>query len=1041
MTEPFKKKMDNPTFSQQKVRFCQLIMAAIACLLLIPLSAFAQNNKDAAQQTNATNKGMLYQGEVIDDDNQPLVGVSVADKDGKVVAMTDANGQFTAWLPTANATLSFSYVSMKKQSLRMQPGKRYTVRMQADAHQLGETVVTGIYTRKKESFTGSAASYRQEELKAIGNQNILQSLSALDPSFVIAENNLAGSNPNATMKVSINGTTSINGLSDAYGNDPDRPLFILDGFETTLERISDLSMDRVESITILKDAASTAIYGSKAANGVIVVETKKPEAGKLHFTYNGNFQMSWADLSDYNLMNASEKLEFEKRSGHYGLLDHEGEILNDVNRAIYYSRYERVAAGLNSYWMNEPLRLGFAQDHSFNAEGGDAAFRYGLTFRYKDNKGVMKNSGRQNIDGSLVLSYRIDKFNFTNQTHIYYTTTDNNVVPFRDFVSANPYYAKRDENGEVYKVLESYQGVNGTTQHVYNPLWDFNQKSFDRSNDLNINNNFNVEYQPLAGLRLTGRFGFTAARGTSETFKSPFSSGFTSTPELKRGSYSNRINNNTSFNGSFMASYGGMLGVHTYNIVAGAQAYGRKNTSDSYAVRGYINDQFSNPNFSNGYPEGGKPSSNIDKMRSASFYMNGNYAYDMRYLIDFNLRSDGASVFGVNNPFSTTYSVGVAWNIHNEHFFKKNNIVNNLKLRYTFGRPGNDNISAKLANNVYNYYTANANPFGLAAIVSQWGNKDLKWKRTLTHNFGLNALLLNNRLSLVVDYSIRKADPELIPVEQPTSTGVETIPMNIGATDNRSLSIALGYDVIRQKDLTWRVTANLLHATTTYYNIGDILEKLNEQGRASQSLTRYYDGASTTALWTVKSLGIDPMTGNELFLKRDGTYTYKWNANEEMVCGDTTPDAQGNLGTTIRWKGFSLGLNFSYRFGAQATLNTLLTKVENISEAAIKYNQDRRALHDRWKQPGDKAKFKRIDDTSTTNISSRFVADDNTLECNSINLGYENTTAQWLKIVGLNALYCRIYANNLFRLSTIKEERGLDYPFSRSVSASIGLRF
>lgn len=343
MTEPFKKKMDNPTFSQQKVRFCQLIMAAIACLLLIPLSAIAQNNKDAAQQTNATNKGMLYQGEVIDDDNQPLVGVSVADKDGKVVAMTDANGQFTAWLPTANATLSFSYVSMKKQSLRMQPGKRYTVRMQADAHQLGETVVTGIYTRKKESFTGSAASYRQEELKAIGNQNILQSLSALDPSFVIAENNLAGSNPNATMKVSINGTTSINGLSDAYGNDPDRPLFILDGFETTLERISDLSMDRVESITILKDAASTAIYGSKAANGVIVVETKKPEAGKLHFTYNGNFQMSWADLSDYNLMNASEKLEFEKRSGHYGLLDHEGEILNDVNRAIYYSRYERVA--------------------------------------------------------------------------------------------------------------------------------------------------------------------------------------------------------------------------------------------------------------------------------------------------------------------------------------------------------------------------------------------------------------------------------------------------------------------------------------------------------------------------------------------------------------------------------------------------------------------------------------------------------------------------------------------------------------------------
>ena len=224
MTEPFKKKMEDLPFSCTKASFCQLIMAAIVGILLLPQSAFAQENKDATQQANATNRGMLYQGEVIDDEGQPLVGVAVANKDGKVVAMTDVNGIFKVWMPTANVTLSFSYVSMKKQTLRMQPGKKYTVRMQADAHQLGETVVTGIYTRKKESFTGSAASYRQEELKAIGNQNILQSLSALDPSFVIAENNLAGSNPNATMKVSINGTTSINGLSDAYGNDPDRPL-------------------------------------------------------------------------------------------------------------------------------------------------------------------------------------------------------------------------------------------------------------------------------------------------------------------------------------------------------------------------------------------------------------------------------------------------------------------------------------------------------------------------------------------------------------------------------------------------------------------------------------------------------------------------------------------------------------------------------------------------------------------------------------------------------------------------------------------------
>ena len=1015
-----------------------LLGCAIASLCPIAQQVSAQNANVASKQVGAANE--LYRGVVVDDEDQPLVGVSVTDKKGKMLAVTDENGEFRALLPAGQSTLTFSYVGMKKQQVRMSHGKKNTVRMQLDANSIGETVVTGIYTRKKESFTGSASSYRSEDLKAIGNQNVLQSLSALDPSFVIVENNLSGSDPNAAMNININGTTSINGLSDKYGTDPDRPLFILDGFETTLERISDMSMDRIESITILKDAASTAIYGSKAANGVVVVETKKPEAGKLRFSYNGSYNLSWADLHDYNLMNASEKLQFEKLSGYYGKLDDNGEILNDLQRSVYYSRYKNVVAGLNSYWMNEPLRTGFSHDHSFNAEGGDSAFRYGLTLRYRDNAGVMKNSDRQNIDGSVDLSYRIDKFNFSNQTNVYYTKIDNNVVPFSEFSQANPYYAKRDADGEVYRVLESYETINGT-QYVYNPLWNYQQKSFNRGDEIQFNNNFNIEYRPIPALRLTGRFGFTTSRGKSEVFRSPYDTSFANVEEIKRGNYTRTDNNDTSYDGSLIASYGGMAGVHTYNLVGGAQISERNNSSASNSTRGYISDKFWNPNFSNGYAENSRPTSSITKTRSASFYLNGNYAYDMRYLLDFNVRSDGASVFGVNNPFSTTYSFGVAWNIHNEHFFKKNKYVNNLKLRYTFGNPGNQNVNAKLANNVYSYYTSYPNPFGLAAVVSQWGNNDLKWKRTLTHNFGLNALLFSNRLSLTIDYNIRKSDPELISVEQPTSTGLSSVPMNIGATDNRSFTVTIGLDIIKSRDFMWRLTANMLHTTTKYYNIGDALEKLNTEGRASQSLIRYYDGASTTSLWAVRSLGIDPMTGNEVYLKKNGEYTFKWDSDEEVEVGDTNPKAQGNFGTTIRWKGFSLGLNFQYRLGGQTTLNTLLKKVENISNTAIKYNQDRRALHDRWQQPGDNAKFKRIDDTSTTNMSTRFIADENTLQCTSLSIGYENTTASWLRTVGLSSFYCRLYTNNLFRLSTVKEERGLDYPFSRSMSASIGLRF
>ena len=176
-------------------------------------------------------------------------------------------------------------------------------------------------------------------------------------------------------------------------------------------------------------------------------------------------------------------------------------------------------------------------------------------------------------------------------------------------------------------------------------------------------------------------------------------------------------------------------------------------------------------------------------------------------------------------------------------------------------------------------------------------------------------------------------------------------------------------------------------------------------------------------------------------MKKDGSYTYNWDSSDEVICGDTNPDIDGNIGSTVRYKGFSMTVNFRYRWGGQAALTTLLNKVENITKDAIRYNQDKRALHDRWQKPGDIAKFKRIDDTSITNMSSRFIADDNTFECKSISLGYEDTTSDWIRKFGLSSVTFRIYMNDIFRISTIKQERGIDYPFQRAISASLGLRF
>ena len=866
-------------------------------------------------------------------------------------------------------------------------------------------------------------------------------MKVLDPSFIVLENNLSGSDPNATMNLNIGGNTNIVGLETEYTTNPNQPLFILDGFETTLSTITDLSMDRVASITILKDAASTAIYGAKAANGVVVVETKKPEAGRLQFNYNGNFGLEWADLTDYNLMNSSEKLQYEKLAGYYGSLDENGNIIDEYYQNLYNQRMLRTKQGIDSYWMNEPLQTGFTQSHNIFAEGGDAAFRYGIGMTYTQTQGVMKNSNRDVLNGNVQLTYRIDKFAFTNQTNITNTDVENPTVSFSDFARTNPFYDKYNEYGEIDQVIEEIQTISGGTQYITNPLWDLNQKSYDKNNQLSFTNNFQIEYRPLPELRIRGKLGIIVGRSNSKQFDSPEMSKYLTTDQLKRGSYSESNTKSSSYDGSLDISYGKTFGKHTVNAIGGMQISENNSNLSMFQAIGYSSDLFSNPNFANGYPEGGRPSSSISKSRTASYYANFNYGYQLRYLLDFNLRTDGSSVYGVNNPFSTTWSLGLGWNIHNEAFFNKNGVLNYLKLRYSVGNPGNANLNAKMANSIYTYYTQYPNMFGLAALISSWGNSGLKWQRTNEHNVGIDIEMFHNRLRLSTDFFIKKTDPLLLSIDFPPSTGITQVPMNIGAMKNIGTTFTGSYIIIRKPDMNWTVNANLRHIRTTYYNIGDLLEKYNEKGRTNQTLTRYYDGASNTALYAVRSAGIDPMTGNEIFIRKDGSYTFKWDSADEVICGDSTPDVEGSFGTSFYWKGFSVNAIFSYRYGGQAFLSTLFNKVENISDVQVKYNQDKRALYDRWQKPGDIAKFKRIDDTSTTNMSSRFIADDNTLELSTVSVGYETTAGKWLQSIGASSFNIRIYGNNLFRLSTIKEERGIDYPFSRRISASVGIRF
>ena len=362
-------------------------------------------------------------GTVVDaQTKEPLIGASIVLKEQRGIGVvTDVDGKFHIELVEGSATaLIVSYIGYQAEEVKLPATgnlEDVTVKMTPVAAELEGVVVTGMAPRKASGFTGRYVTVKGEDLKKLNPNNLLQALSIFDPSFHIVENNQYGSDPNRLPEFRLRGDVQL-GATDAsnfqrmmgdYSNRPNMPLFILDGFEASLQRIVDLDPERVESITILKDASGTAMYGSKASNGVIVFETKKPKPGALTLNYSGNVGVSVPDLSDYNLMNASEKLEYERRAGLFASTD----LLN------YYNRYkEEILRGVNTYWLSQPLRTAVTHRHTLGIEGGDEAIRYSLGLNYGSEFGVMKGSDRTNTGLTLMLSYRRKKWNISNSLKI-----------------------------------------------------------------------------------------------------------------------------------------------------------------------------------------------------------------------------------------------------------------------------------------------------------------------------------------------------------------------------------------------------------------------------------------------------------------------------------------------------------------------------------------------------------------------------------------------------------------------------------------------
>lgn len=1000
----------------------------------------SQVRKLADESKEHSLKGRVYD-EV---DGQPMPGVAVQIEGTSQGMATDIDGNFT--LPVGKAcNIVFSFIGYKKIVLHYD-GKNSSsfshVVMKVESQDIKDVVVTGIYRRKKESFTGSSTTFKLDELKSVGAQNVLQSLTTLDPSFKIMDNKLAGSNPNKMPDVEIRGKSSVVGFKEEYGTDPNQPLFILDGFETTLETVMNLNMNRVASVTLLKDAASTAIYGSKAANGVVVIETKVPEKGKLQVSYKGDYAFDFADLSDYNLMNSREKLEFERLAGVYK--DNTNDPFNQIKLDdLYNSRLREIEQGVDTYWLSVPLRTGITHKHNIYAEGGEQNIRYGIGLNYGSVNGVMKGSDRQTLGGNVDLIYRTGKFQFSNKLSIDYLETNDPAVSFSEYALANPYYRKYGDNGKVNKYL--YYPEDGLNDNpVSNPLWNAHLNNYDKGQRFGFTNSFITEWFATDDLRLRGKFGITKYDDTQDERLSPEHTQFDDKDDTQKGLFTHSLQKHLYYEGDISATYGRLFqGKHQVNAVAGFNFSNTTNKTNGFSATGFTDDMFAAPSFANSYPSGGKPRYTESVKHASSFYINGGYAYDNRYLVDVNLRSDGASMFGTDNRFRTTWSAGLGWNMHNEEWMQMNGLFQLLKLRASVGNPGNQNFSAYQAYTTYMFNSLMTNVFGTGVVINGLGNKDLAWQETINYNFGADVTTLGNRLNVTFDYFIKNTDPLLAIITTPGSMGVTSEALNAGKQKTHGWEAVVKYSPVYMPEsrVNWNISLSATQTKSKYADIGNAFSALNESGKSElHSTTRYYDGGSPTAIWAVRSAGIDPATGKELFIKRDGTYSFTYDASDEVVCGDTEPDIEGLIGSTFYYKGFSFGCYFRYQLGGQQFNSSLFDKVENISTSDVYNNQDKRALYNRWSPDNREAQYKGISMVQKTDKSSRFVMDDNTLTCESVNLGYEFPLAV-AKRLGLQALTVQACMNDIFRWSTIKAERGIDYPFARSVSFSVGATF
>lgn len=937
---------------------------------------------EVTEQTRHTVTGIVRSNT-----NEPLIGVSVLEKGTANGVITDINGNYSINVSGPNATLVFSYIGFQSQEALANGRTKIDIILDEDVASLDEVVVVAYGTQRKSSVTGSMATVNAAQLQTVTSPSVGSMLSGKVAG--VSALTSSGKPGEADVKIRVRGKTS--------PSTDQSPLWVVDGVIDGLSQ--QINPNDIESMTILKDASATALYGSRGANGVILVTTKGGRTGVNNLTISAKLGLTTLTQGNFSVMNSRELYEYSDSMFEPGA----------SNRPAW------LTSALMNHdvdWWDLVTQTAFSQNYNISHTFGNERMRSFLSGDYYGEEGTVRGYKYDRFTARLNTDYKInDKLSLRIKVSANYGETDDQSYSMSAANLYLPWDTPYNSDGIIKTGKEGngWQEGDDTADYWFgrdsnNFLYD-NKYNWKRDQRFGVNASFGFDYRFTDYLIFESTNNMTIDYRMRESYRDPLAQG--SASDNGWVGYGNWFNKNRYANQLLRFN-------HTFNKVHLVSAFAGFEYYDFYHHETDIG--------ATGIPSGGetlavattptKTFSDKWMSKAMNYYFNANYTYDSRYNAQVSVRRDGSSRFGRDNRFGTFYTVSAAWNLHNEQFAREIEWLDLFKLRASYGSVGTT------PTNMYQHmglYTLDAHYNQVPAMYPhQMANRKLTWEKTFTTNVGFDSRIFD-RLDITADFYVKNTSDLLYYVNLPTLTGYTGQYQNIGKVRNTGFELTLSPDIIKTKDWFWGMSVNLS------YNKNEIKELYD--GKAQISGNKIREVGSDLDTWYLREwAGVDPDTGSPLWIKvnEDGSKSLTGNVNDatRVKLGSSSPKFFGGLNTNLTYKNITFSANITYAQGHKIYHSSRQNYDHDGKE--LTYNSMKLMKGwSRWEKPGDKASHPKAmlgGNNDSNAVSSRYLEDGSYIKISNISLSY-NLPENWLSKVKIKSASVSVSGENLYTLT------------------------